>query len=130
MDVCSGCGGGANVGGLTDLVEDRLAQAIDFGEVGAHALLHDLGSDVDHVRVAHARRLTMSVICMRLRSSLGLHLDGEDADFRAFHVFCDGARQISEGTGASSSRTKPFQWQPRRSSSTPMAAAIERVFSS
>ncbi len=74
-----------------------MAQAIDEVEVGAHALAHDFGSDVDHVGVAHVAAVD-DVGHLHARVELvGLDLDGEDGDLRGFHVGEHGRGHVDEG---------------------------------
>src|SRR6202789_737615 len=47
VDVGAGGGGSADVSCGADFVEDGLREAVDGEEIGAHALSHDLGGDVD-----------------------------------------------------------------------------------
>ena len=71
-------------------------EAIDLVVVGAHALAHDFGRDVDHVGVAHAAAVD-DVGHLHARVELvGLHLHGEDGDLRGFHVCEDGGRHVGE----------------------------------
>ena len=98
MDV-GACGrGGADVGGLADLVEDGLAEVVDGEEVGAHALRHDLGGDVDHVGVAHAAAVHDVGHLHAAVQLVGLDLDGEDTDLRGLHVFEDDSGHLGKGS--------------------------------
>lgn len=99
VDVGAGGGGGADVGGGADFVEDSLREAVDGEEVSAHALGHDLGGDVDHVGVAHAAAIDDVGHLHAAVKLVGLDFDGEDADLRGLHVFEDGGGQIDERTG-------------------------------
>ena len=66
--------------------------------VGAHAVAHDLGSDVDHVGVTHAATIH-DVGHLHARAELvGLHLHGEDGNLRCFHVGEDGGGHVGERT--------------------------------
>ncbi len=76
--------------------QDLLAQAVDQVEVGAHALAHDFGRDVDHVRVAHVAAVD-DVGHLHARAELiGLHLHGKDGDLRGFHVGQHGGGHVGE----------------------------------
>ncbi len=86
VDVGAGGGGGADVGGGADFVEDGLREAVDGEEVGAHALGHDLGGDVDHVGVTHAATVDDVGHLHAAVEFVGLDGDGEDADLRGLHV--------------------------------------------
>jgi hypothetical protein len=99
VDVSAGGGGGADVGGGADLVEDGLREAVDGEEVGAHALGHDLGGDVDHVGVAHAATIDDVGHLHAAVELVGLDFDGEDADLRGLHVGEDGGGHLGEWAG-------------------------------
>src|SRR6266851_2503703 len=86
VDVGAGGGGGADVGGGADLVEDGLGEAVDGEEVGAHTLGHYFGGDVDHVGVAHAAAVDDVGHLHAAVELVGLDGDGEDADLRRFHI--------------------------------------------
>ncbi|XWK67192.1 hypothetical protein RBB80_27490 [Tunturiibacter gelidiferens] len=130
MDVGAGGGGGTHVGGSADLVEDGLGEAVDGEEVGAHALGHDLRSDVDHVGVTHAPAVDNVGHLHTAVELVGLDLDREDADLRGLHIFEDCGGEVGKGRGARASRTKALQVQPMRSSSATREAAMVRQRSS
>src|SRR6266851_1347170 len=97
VDVGAGGGGGADVGGGADLVEDGLGETVDGEEVGAHTLGHYFGGDVDHVGVAHAAAVDDVGHLHAAVELVGLDGDGEDADLRSFHVGEDGGGHFGEG---------------------------------
>ena len=97
MDVGARRRSCANVGCLTHLVEDGLAEAVDGEEIGAHALGHDLGGDVDHVGVAHPAAIDDVGHLHAAVQFVGLHLDGEDAHLRALHIFQNRRGHLRQG---------------------------------
>ena len=96
VDVGARGGGGADVGGGADLVEDVLREAVDGEEVGSHALGHDLGGDVDHVGVTHAATIDDVGHLHTGMEFVGLDFDGEDADLRGLHVGQDDGGHLCE----------------------------------
>jgi hypothetical protein len=94
--ACSGCG--ANAGGAADTVQNLLRESVNLVVVGAHAVAHDFGCDVDHMGVAHVATVDHIRHLHPRMEFVGLHLHGEDGDLRSFHIFKDGGRHVRERT--------------------------------
>jgi len=98
-DAGAGCGGGADADGAADAIKDLLRKLVDDIEVGAHAIAHNLGRDVDHVRVAHAAAVDDVGHLHAGTQFIGLNLDGEDGDGGGFHIIEDRGGHVGKRTG-------------------------------
>ena len=104
VDLRAGGIGGANLLGRAGHLPHLRADAIHFGEIGAHAFEHDAAVDIHHVRVAdlaaihHVRHLHARAQFVPLR------LYGEDADLARFQIVQHCGGMSVSGRGARSSR--------------------------
>ena len=74
-------------------------EAIDEVEVGAHALAHDFGRDIDHVSVAHVAAVDDVGHLHARVEFVRLHLHREDGDLRRLHVVKDRGGHVVERAG-------------------------------
>ena len=88
-----------NVGSGTYFIKDDLTKPVHSIEICAHALHHDFGCDVDHVRMTHVTPIHYVGHVHAAAEFVGLNLHGEDADLGGLHVSEHFGRHAIERAG-------------------------------